>query len=95
MQQALALTQSMSVFKELYQAGSQFSGNLDFWMYTLKAMQVDTTSSTSECMSTYTTVVDTYHKLAANVADDTAYITGMQTKGQGDGSTVGFWVQKF
>lgn len=82
----------MSVLGELSDSGMAYS--LDFWKYTLQAMQNDQTSGTSQCMTTWDSFVVNYNDLSGKVEDDAYYVASLAEKGTGEGTSAGFWVQK-
>ena len=57
-------------------------------------MQRDTGSLTTSCMSGYDDFLSLYSDLQEELKTDAAYYSSLKAKGQADGSSVGFALQK-
>ena len=58
-------------------------------------LQRDTTNTDSDCMAGYTQLTDTYAALVSNLESDADYLAGLQAKGQADGTTYGYALDRF
>ena len=58
-------------------------------------LQRDTTNTNSDCMAGYTTLKETYASLVTNLESDADYLAGLAAKGQADGTTYGYALDKF
>ena len=58
-------------------------------------LQRDTTNTDSDCMAGYTQLQNTYAALVSNLESDADYLAGLQAKGQADGTTYGYALDRF
>lgn len=58
-------------------------------------MQQDKGSTTSECIVTFDEFIVLADQIATNVGSDADYLAGILAKGQGEGTSVGFQIDKF
>ena len=87
-----AQTSSMSVLQDLFRERGKYLGSLTFWRSTLLYMQKDDGNTKSQCIVTFDEFIVLQNGIAAKLATDTEYYEGLKTKGQGTGSTYGFYI---
>ena len=74
---------------------TRLTNNATFQQTFLKNLQKDPTNETSDCMTGYTTLQETYSALVSNLESDADYLAGLAAKGQGTGSEYGYMLDKF
>ena len=77
---------------EIFESG--FLSDTEFYKGLLKNMQRDTGSLTTSCMTGYDDFLSLYSDLQAELKTDAAYYSSLKAKGQADGSSFGFALQK-
>ena len=94
----MAQTDTLAAVGELLGKADQFN-TLTFWKATLKGMQKvadnTTESDKTDCIETFESFMELYNEMSAANGNRTAYDEGMKDKGQGKGSTMGFYIYQF
>ena len=74
--------------------GSSMIGDPSFYKGLLLNMQLDAGNVLTDCMSGYDDFLTLYDDLKTELATDVEYFAAIKDKGQGSGSSVGFYLSK-
>ena len=66
----------------------------NFYKSLLLNLQTDTGNTSSDCYSSFDTLMSQYDAIRLSVTNDAQYFEGLKKKGQGEGTDIGYFLDK-